>query len=162
MLKKILILVLLASFFSCKNDTNISINSSQNTFSYETVKINIPSKYKKDNFTENRWIDKKTGISLNIELEYSETNLENYFKDSLIMIKKIYPSYKIIKRTKVEKNIISILSTAKVQDVNLKFYMFIISLEKSKIIITIGGREKFFNDEIYDSFVKLIEVNRKN
>jgi len=153
-----LLLVLFTSFFSCKNNINNTSNISNNIFKYENLKIKIPDNYKKDKTIINRWIDKKTGVSLNIEIEYSENELKEYVKAMIFRIKKVYPDYKIIEKKIIKDNIASVLSTSTIQDIKLKYYMLIIKLENLKIILTIGGREKVFIKEYYSNFIDLVKV----
>jgi len=160
MLKKNLIIILvLVLLSSCKSDAKNNKNENlERVFNYKNLSFNIPVSFKKDTLISNRWINKNTGVTLNIEVEYSETELEQYVKDAIKTIKRVYPNYEIIEKLALTKKVSSLLARAVVQNMKLKFYMLIISLEKSKVIITIGGRENVLKEDSYKTFIDLIKI----
>ena len=152
-------LILILMFTSCK-DKLIVQKTSVNKFTYKNLEINIPENFNPDKLIKNKWVDKETGLSLNIEIEYSVTQLDNYVKNMMKMINKVYNDYKIIKIEKSGVNIRTLFSEIKIKNKILNFYMIIIKLDNSKVIVTIGGDKKVFNKNEYSDFVKNIKIKR--
>ncbi len=155
---KYLFIILIIFQISCTKKHLDNYNTSNNKFTYKNLKILIPNYFQKD-FIRNKWIDKSNGVSLNIEIEYSKVKLKNYVQNAIKLIKKTYPNYKILNIKNLKKNKILILSTTKIDNIMLNFYMLVISFKSSKLVITIAGRENLFKLKKYEDFISLIQVN---
>jgi hypothetical protein len=149
--------VLIILFSSCNKDDISNKKKINNYFSYQNLRIKIPNYFYKDKLVSNKWIDKENGSTLNIEIGYSKTTLDDYLKDTIYAIKNVYPDYKALNIKKLSKNSIIMLSTTSIQEVELKFYMLIISFKNSKLIVTIGGKKDVFSEKKYEKFIKSIK-----
>jgi len=157
MYKYIFIIIIFS--FSCSKSNYPKKYISDNYFIHKNMEIIIPSFFKKDGIIQNKWVDKYNGATLNIIVEYSDTDLSDYLNDSLVLIKKTYSSYNIISKESLSKNKILILSSTKIDDIMLNFYTLVVSFDTSKLIITLGGKKEIFKDKKYETFIKSIKVN---
>ena len=157
-MSKYLLLILTIFQISCNKTDITNYKISNNKFTYKNMQIIIPEYFSKD-IIKNKWIDKSNGVILNIEIEYSEMELNKYIENSIKFIKKTYPDYKVLSKKNLKKNKILILSTTKIDNIMLNFYMLVISFKNSKLIITVAGRENLFKLKKYKDFIMLIQVN---
>ncbi len=157
-MSKYLLLILTIFQISCNKTDITNYKISNNKFTYKNMQIIIPEYFSKD-IIKNKWIDKSSGVILNIEIEYSEMELNKYIENSIKFIKKTYPDYKVLSKKNLKKNKILILSTTKIDNIMLNFYMLVISFKNSKLIITVAGRENLFKLKKYKDFIMLIQVN---
>lgn len=155
---KYLFFVLIILQISCTKKHIDNYNASNNKFIYKNLSIQIPNYFQKDSI-RNKWIDKNNDVSLNMEIEYSKKELNTYIQDAISLIKRTYPNYKILNTKNLKKNEILILSTTKIDNIMLNFYMLVISFKNSKLVITMAGRENLFKLKKYKDFINLIQVN---
>jgi hypothetical protein len=158
---KYLFIILIILQISCNKTDITGYKISNNKFKYKNLTIKIPDYFQKG-IILNKWIDKNNGVTLNIEIEYSETSLNEYVKSAIKLIKKTYPDYKVLNIKNLEKNKILILSTTKFDNIMLNFYMLVVSFDNSKLIVTIAGKKNLFELKKYEDFIMSIKVNGDN
>jgi hypothetical protein len=130
----------------------------------EKVSINVPDGWVKSEGRD-MWIDPVTNSSVNMVTENAAAyTLESYLELSLTNMKKMIPSYVLIKKSykQVNGNKIGVLlGEFTMSNMNIKLYSVVLDIAGMKYVLSIGGPKKSFDslnktfENILNSFKKL-------